>query len=208
MKSEQIRQQIAALRPQLNGSDPKKVLQQMRELDQQLKQANRNELLERVNKQQTQKRELAAKVWECEETAEDITTADGSLHKTKVKKYPKLAALNYVHAEVKDGKLIVINYNGEKFRMYKTQSSYNEPTIYTRFPSFVEFLEFNGIMPEPMTAEQFTEICNQLADANTEIRQQIEAYKAKLNKINSSALSCYGLIGQHPEHFYTYTPNC
>ena len=207
MKSEQIRQQIAALRPQLNGSDPKKVLQQMRELDQQLKQANRNELLERVNKQQTQKRELAAKVWECEETAEDITTADGSLHKTKVKKYPKLAALKYAYGKWENNLLKELRVNGEKFYMYRSDYKSGEPTTYRRPTSFADFLELNSIMIEPLTAEQFTDLSDKLNQAANELKQHIKDYEAKIKELDYHSLNFWGLIGQHGEHVYTYTPN-
>lgn len=208
MNSEQIRQKINELRPQLNDSDPKQILEQMRELDKQLTAAKRAELLQRVNAEQTRKRELAAKVWACEEPTEDITTNDGSFHKVKVKKYPKLAALSYVHASFKDGKLTQINYNGEKFRMYKIQGNYNAPDIYTRPDSFADFLELNGVMREPLTPEQFTDICDKLKEAKEELQEHIKQYQQKLAALNYSALAYYKLIGQHAEHVYTYTPNC
>lgn len=207
MTSEQIKQKIATLRPQLDGSNPKQVLTQMRELDKQLTQAKRVELLDRVNAEQTKLRTLAAQVWECGTPDEDITTSDGSFHKTKVKKYPKIAALKYAYAKYQDGKMYELQVNGERFQLYSRKFEYNKPTVYTRPESFAAFLELNSIMPEPITAEQFEATCEKLKEANDELQQHIKEYKAKLDTLNISSLQYWRLMGQHDEHLYTYSPN-
>jgi hypothetical protein len=181
--------------------------QKIKAIEPLIKAAEREQLLKGVNAKQSRLRELARQAYECEQPTEDITTDSGHFHKTKVKKYPKIAALQYARATFKDGLTLDLNINGEKFYMFKSKYEYNKPTEYARPATFAEFLELNNIMVEDMTTEQFNEATEKLQAANDELQKQIAAYKSKLNEINNYALNNWGLTSQQAEHLYTYRAN-
>lgn len=206
---EQLKQEKRELIDTLRGSilDKPEVFEQIKKVEQLIKVSERAELIRNVNAKQARIRDFARQAYECEQPVEDITCSDGSFHKTKVKKYPKIAALQYARAEFKDGLILELSINGERFRMFKVKYDYNKPNEYTRPETFADFLELNNIMPEDMTAEKFNEISTKLDDAKKEIEKNIEDYKKKLDVLNHHSLSCWGLVGQSAEHLYTYTAN-
>jgi hypothetical protein len=169
-----------------------KLIQQKRD---EIDYAERVNFLEQVNREHTRKRELAAQVWECEQPTEDVTTNDGSWHKVKIKKYPKLAALPYGNAKYEDGVLTYIRTNGEKFRVVNYDNK--------RPDSFDEFLKLNYIMPEPMSIEQYNELDEQLQAAENELENAIKAYSEKMNRIKAHEMKCYGLLSQVCKKLYT-----
>lgn len=195
------------LHAELNYQNGDTIIPLLKENERQLKALERAAMLERVNGKYARLRELARQAYECEQPTEDITTSDGSFHKTKVKKYPKIAALEYAYGLFKDGLLQEIRINGEKFQMYSTKYEYNKPDEHTRPATFAEFLELNSIPQADITEQQYTELCDKLNALNTELRANIEKYKAGLNALDVHLFNYWGLIGQSNMHLYEYTPN-
>lgn len=195
------------LHAEFNFQNGDTIIPLLKENERQLKALERDAMLERVNSKYNRLRELAQQAYECEQPTEDITTSDGSFHKTKVKKYPKIAALQYAYGLFKDGLLQEIHINGEKFQMYRTKHEYNKPTEYTRPATFAEFLELNSIPRAEITEQQYTELCDKLNALNAELRANIEKYKTGLNALNIHSFNYWGLIGQSNTHLYEYTPN-
>jgi len=202
---EEKRELVNQLR--IDGSDEQKLFARIKHLETQIKDAERIELLQRVNMEQARKRELAIIAWECEQPTEDVTTDNGSLHKTKVRKYPKLAASGCYHVEWKDGRITELKIGGERFTMHRTKYEYGKPNQYTRPASFNDFLELNSIMQKDLTIEEFNEAAQKVEDANREVKAQMEAYKRKIETLGIYSLSHFGLFGQNAEHFYTYSAN-
>lgn len=185
------------------------LLDKIRAVEAEIKGLKRVQLLENVNRDQNKLRELARLVYDCEQPTEDITTNDGDFHKTKVKKYPKLAALaasEYIRATWKDGYITEIKSGRNTFYMFKTAYNYGQPTQYTKFETFEAFLNQNSIMIEPLTIEQFNETCAKLEAANNLLDEQIKAYEQTREALNISGLSYWGLMGQQSTHLYKYTP--
>ena len=100
----------------------------MQEKEREIKEVRISQKLNNVNREQSLKREAALLAWEAEQPTEDITTADGSLHKVKARKYPKLAAIQYVRIKFQDGLTTEINVGGNRFYMFSTKHEYNKPT--------------------------------------------------------------------------------
>jgi hypothetical protein len=193
---------VNLLRIGATGED--EIFEQIRNIEDQIKQQKRIELINKVNTEQASKREHAHAVWNCEEVNEDITTENGSFHKTKVKKYPLLASLQYVRAKFKNGRLLEITYQGETFKMYHTASEYNKPDQYTRPESFAAFLELNRIMGKDITPEEFNSNAQEIEEAKKDIEKQIEDYKARLKAIDIHNLEEWGMITTSPNHLRTY----
>jgi len=179
----------------------------LRDNELQLKHLAKVELLRQVNTKYSRLRDIALQAWECEQPAEDITCSDSSFHKTKVKKYPKIAALSYTSAKWEDSRIVELRINGEKFRMYRQKYEYNKDTEYIRPESFTDFLALNSIPAKDITLTEYNEISEKLNDLNIELKTNIEKYKNSLESLNYSNLNYWGLIGQHPLHLYEYTPN-
>lgn len=207
MNIQELQREIENLRTALTSENYEETVKKMQSIDKQIKAARAAELLRNVNSSQTRKRELARQAFECEQPSEDITTNDGYFHKTKVKKYPKLAALQYTSAKWEDDKITRLTINGEKFTMYQTKYEHNKPTEYIRPGTFADFLKLNHVSPEDITAEQFTEIGNKIKEANEEIQKQIEAYSNKMDSLNAYSLECWNLISKKAEHVYLYHTN-
>lgn len=180
---------------------------EIKDIEIKIKNLERKKMIDEVNAKQTRLRELALQAYECEQPAEDVTTNDGYFHKTRVKKYPKLAALQYARAEVKDGKITEVRINGERFQMFSTKHEYGKPTEYTRPGTFEDFLRLNCIMVEDLTVEKFNELSKELQKANDKLHKEIEAYRQTRSILEIHKFQHWGLISQNAEHLYTYSPN-
>lgn len=172
-----------------------------------LKEIGKSELLKQVNNKYTRLREIARQAFECEQPTEDITCSDGSFHKTKVKKYPKLAGLQYASAKWENNRITRLTINGERFTMYQAKYEYNKKTEYTRPATFAEFLALNSISPADITLQQYNDICEKLTALNEQLKKDIAKYQQGLESLNYHSLNYWGLIGQHDLHCYEYTPN-
>lgn len=202
-----LQREMQNLRDLLTSENYEATVKKMQDIDKQIKAVKVTELLNNVNSKQKRTREAAAQAWECEQPTEDITTNTGDFHKVKVKKYPKLGALQYVNAKFENNILYVLRINGEKFTMYNKKYNGNETPTYTRPASFAEFLQLNHISPEDITAEQFTEIGAKIKEANEELQNHIKAYKEKMDSLNAYSLECWNIISKRSESVYTYYTN-
>ena len=183
------------------------LLPQIKEVEAKIKVIKISEMINKQNAKYSRLREFAKQAWEAEQPAEDITTDSGYFHKTKVKKYPKIAALQYAHAKFKDGKLLELTINGERFNMYISKYEYNKETEYTRPETFNAFLSLNSIPAETFTIEMFKDVSEKINALNTEIEKHIENYKNELEKLKVHSLNYWGLVRQDNAKFYQYTPN-
>ena len=187
-----------------------KLMEQIRANEAELKALERNNLLNRVNREQRELREQAALIYECEQPSEDITCNDGSFHSTKVKKYPKLAALagNYVRGTFEKGLLKELKTGLKTFYLLKPgEYIYGKETVYTRFDTFEAFLAYNSIMPEDLTIEQYNAVCEQCEAINAVFKVQVEKFAAQKSALGLSSLNHYGLFEQrNAGHIYEYTP--
>lgn len=196
---------VNALRADYKNHD--KLIGKINAVEADIKQARRIEKLQSVNAEQARKREAARIVWECEVPETDITCNDGSFHSTKVKKYPKLAALTYGRGKFEGGVLLEISTGSERFTMYHAKYEYNKPTVYTRFASFEEFLEFNGVMSEDMSLEQYEAIIAKVEAMNAEFKAAVDKFDKQKDALNLYRLSSFGLFSQqHAGHIYEYSP--
>jgi hypothetical protein len=204
---EQVKQEQNAIHAQLERENFETLMPKLKSLENELKEIERAELLSQVNAGQSRLRELARQAYECEQPGEDITCTDGSFHKTKIKKYPKIAALQYASASWEDGKLLRLRINGEKFEMYRTKYEYGKPNEYTRPGTFADFLELNNIMPEPLTMDGYLAMCSKLEAANAELDAAIENYRNKLTGLQIHSFSYWRLVSQSNTHLHKYAPN-
>lgn len=204
---EQLKNRLSELREQLNAENHKEVLQKIKEVRAQIDTHKRTELLTRVNAKYNRLRDMARQAWECEQPTEDITNSDGSFHKTKVKKYPKIAALQYASASWKDGLLHEIRINGERFQMHATKHEYGKPTIYTRPATFEDFLTLNSLPHGEITLEQYEEMSAKLTALNQQLEDAIKSYSNGIDALNIHSFNYWGLVGQSNKHVYEYTPN-
>ena len=182
-------------------------MERKKEIDTLIKNEKLAILLNNINDKQSKLRELAKKIWECEQPEADITTNDGSFHAVKVRKYPNLAALKYVRAEFENNRLTVIKIDGFRFNMFRANYKYGEPTTYTRPETFDDFLKLNSIMPQPLALPEFQEIISANEVINDNLKTAFKTAENEREKLNISGLNYFGLFGQHSEHVYTYTPN-
>lgn len=199
---EEKTQLVSQLRIGATGED--EIFEQIRNVEDQIKTQKRIELINKVNREQASKREHARALWNCEEVLEDITTSDGSFHKTKVKKYPLLASLQYVIAKFKNGRLLEITYQGETFKMYNTAYEYGKPDQYTRPESLDAFMELNRIMLNDITLEEFNINATEIEEAKKDLEKQIEEYKTRLKAIDIYNLEEWGMITTSANHLRTY----
>lgn len=196
---------INQIRDVKNIENHDELLKQINGIDAQIKNAARLELLERVNREQAEKRELAAKVWQCEQPDTDITCNDLTFHSTKVKKYPNLAALQYARGKFEDGKLTEISVGREKFRMYAAKYEYNKPTEYTRPDTFEDFLKLNGIEPAPLTIEQYSELISKAEAANEQFQKAVKEFDRQKDALNLYRYYSIGLFEQqNAGHIYEF----
>jgi hypothetical protein len=180
------------------------LLVEIKRIDTKIQDIKQLQLLEMVNGEQSRKRDLAKLVWDCEQPSEDITCNDGSLHKVKAKKYPKIQALQYARLKFEDGHLIEINANGHRFAMYKQKYEYKQPTTYTRPETFSEFLELNGIEAQDITPEAFAQFAQKLTQANEVLEKAIKEYDIVRSNLKTCQMQYIGLVSQSNKHLYIY----
>ncbi len=205
---EQLQQDYNLLLEQLRNSNRKNteaIILQMNENKAQVKELDKINLLKQVNAKYSRLRNMAKQAYDCELPTEDITNDNGYFHKTKVKKYPKIAALEYASAHWEKGMLTNIRINGEKFNMFRIKYEYGKEDIYTRPETFADFLELNIIPSEDITIEQYNEFSSKLKALNDKLKADIESYDKGLKSINTSRLNYYGLVDQRNTNLYEYT---
>lgn len=190
----------------LDANNHKEVLQQLKENETAIKELNKIDLIKKVNLKYSRLRDMALMAYECEQPTEDITTNDGSFHKTKVKKYPKIAALQYASAKWEDNRIVSFRINGEQFYMYQTKHEYNKDTVYIRPATFSEFLALNTIPEKDITIDEYNAMAEKLKELNTKLQKDMEDYKKGLEELKISSLSHWGLTGQHNVNLYEYLP--
>lgn len=190
----------------INGNNHNEILKQLKANEIAIKELDKTALLKQVNAKYSRLRGMALQAYECEQPTEDITTNDGSFHKVKAKKYPKIAALQYASAKWQDNRLTQFTINGETFYMYTTKHEYKKDTVYIRPATFSEFLALNTIPEQDITIEQYNAMAEQLAALNTKLQKDIEDYKTGLEKLKISSLSYWGIAGQHNVNLYEYLP--
>lgn len=205
---EQLQEQKKVLHSKLSDrTNIKKYISDIHEIDAKIKELNKAILLNQVNTKYFRLRQLALLVYECEQPIEDITSNDGSFHKTKVKKYPKIAALPYASAIWENNRFMTIRVNGEKFSMFKTKYEQGKENEYVRPETFDDFLILNLIPVKEITMQEYNDMCEKLNALNDQLKKDIEIYKEGLKSLNNYSLNCWGLIGEHNVHLYEYTPN-
>lgn len=200
-------QLLDKLRKNYDAKENKVIFSQIKEVETQIKEIKISDMIDKQNSKYIRLRELAKKAYECEQPTEDITTDSGYFHKTKIKKYPKLATLEYASAKYESGRITELRINGERFYMFATKYEYNKETEYTRPETFNDFLDLNHIPTDLFTLEQFKDVSDKMNALNTEIEQQIEKYKNELSKLKYHSLATWGLAKQENANFYKYTPN-
>ena len=181
------------------------IFERIREIEAEIAKIETLNTLKAVNRQQAEKRRLAKIAWECEQPEVDITTNSGDFHAVKVKKYPKLAALQYGRAKVKDGKIVELKFSGENFTMMRTVYEYGKPDRYERPADFSDFLNLNYIHPEEITEAEYMEMIAENDRINKEMQEAIEKYEAEKSRLNLFRLSHIGLFEQRSaKHLYEY----
>ena len=190
----------------LNGTNHDTILPLLKANEMAIKELDKIALLKQVNGKYSRLRDIALQAYECEQPMEDITTNDGSFHKVKAKKYPKIAALQYASAEWKDNRIVSLRINGEQFYMFTTKHEYQKETVYTRPATFSEFLALNTIPEQDITITQYNAMAEQLTALNTKLQKDMEDYKKGLESLKISSLSYWGLAGQHNVNLYEYLP--
>jgi len=203
---EQLLAEKRELCDKLDANNHKEVLLQLKANEMAIKELDKIDLLKKVNGKYSRLRGIALQAYECEQPTEDITTNDGSFHKTKAKKYPKIAALQYAYAKWEDNRLTQFTINGEKFYMYTTKHEYQKETVYTRPATFNDFLALNTIPEQDITIEQYNAMAEQLTALNAKLQKDMEDYKKGLESLKMSSLSYWGLTGQHNVNLYEYLP--
>lgn len=184
----------------IRGNDNDTILAKIKQVDNQIQNAKLLSKLTTVNAEQSRKRAMALQVWECERPTDDITCNDGSFHSTKIKRYPKLAALPYAKATFKNGIMTGIRTNRDEFQLAKYDG--------TPYESFAEFLEANYILPTDITIEQLESIIAANEAANEQLKQAIQAHSQSKDNLKIYTLAHIGLFSQdRAEHVYNYSIN-
>jgi hypothetical protein len=203
--AQQIAEEKSAI---LNKSDfyenYKKYLPIIKQLEHEETRAKRIELLNNKNRHFEQLRAEALLVWNVGEIFEDITTADGTPHKTKAKKYPNLSKIQYCRLVFQDGRITRIKTGREDFRLYQTKHEYNKPTEYTRPETFEHFLILNSIPCKPFTIEEHEATATKLDEATEELKKAIAKYSQVREELNISNLQYWELAEQYDSRTYTY----
>lgn len=203
--AEQVKKEIRAIVDSPDFyTDFKKLKPKINALEEEKRRIELNTLLTNKNREFERLRELAFKVWNIGEILEDITTADGSPHKTKAKKYPALHNIDYLRMKFDDGKITEINAGGQKFTLYKRKFEYNKPTEYTRPANFNEFLELNSLPLKPFTIEEHEQTAKELKEATEELKRAIEKYSHVRNRLDIHSLQFWGLAEQYNVNCYEY----
>lgn len=205
---ELLQSQRTELVSQLRLNDKAKLkstLSQIKELDIEIKELNTIEKLSQVNTKYTRVREIAKLAWDCETPNEDITCNDGSLHKVKSKKYPKICALKYASLKYKDGLLFEIRIERETFQMVQVTYESNKPNVYSRPVSFEAFLCLNNIPLKEITLTEFKAIRNNLEVYNAELEEALKEYSEKTKSINVYSLESWGLTQRYNKTLYQHS---
>jgi len=161
--------------------------------------------LDRVNKEQSERRELLRALMSIEMPTEDIRTQDGSFHAAKIKKYPELMELvntHYLRFEFEGGVYHSAKGN-DRFSILKPVYEGDKRT-YTRFDSFNDACDFNGIMREHLTFEKFTKMEREIVTESERMKKEIEKSRETLKEMGAWELVTNNLLRQNQPHVTVY----
>ena len=189
-----------------SGNDAQTELDELRQIDKDIKDLKRQIVIKEVNRKQSALRDIAKQLFECEKPTTDILCNDGTFHAVKVKKYPKLGALKYVRCKYEDNKITEIEVNGNRFRMYKSIYTYGQKTTFEDVKTFEEFLQLNSIMREDITIEEYNQLTLNCENINNEFKQACERFAHQKKELGLSRLDYYGLLNNNSVgSIYEYT---
>lgn len=160
--------------------------------------------INKLNAEQARIREYAKQAYEAEDVTEDIITNSGAFHAVKIKKYPKLASIQYCNPRFEDGRITRLNINGYKFQLYVEKYTSGQPTEYTKPATFEEFLELNGVLVKDITAEDYMNSFNRLQELNEQLEKDLEKYSNETKKLGIYSLQVLGLAAQRNKNAYEY----
>lgn len=189
------------------GKDPQEILKQLKELEKEEKQARRQEAVNNFNRKYSALRDVALKIWESEyEAPADIVCNDGTLHKVKARKFPKLSALPWGRFKTEQELIIEVSTGGNEWRLYDvTYNGYEKPKTYTKPANFQAFLELNNVPVKDMTLQEYNAISDKLNGLNDGIKKAIDKYKQEVKDLGIYSLNYWHMADQSNENFYTYS---
>lgn len=189
----------------LNRTKIVESLPELREIDTKLKHLKKVAGLDAINAKYARIRESAKQAYDTEKPEIDVTCNDGSFHKTKIKNYPKLAALQYTSvSKSKDNLILELRVNGERFDMYKAEYK-NTETTYYNFENFEDFLTYNSIPVKEITLSEYDQMAESLNAANLELELAIAKYETTRKDLKIHRFQNWGLVGQSNTYLYKYS---
>lgn len=172
-----------------------RLLGHIKALDVEIQREKRLIKLKQVNGEQSRLRDLARIAWEVERPDSDITCADGSFHATKIRKYPKLAAIKWCRATFSQDGMTELCFEGRNFLLCRKKYTPTEKYPKLIYPeTFEEFLDLNGIESKDITIEQFDELILNLNSAREALEKAADLYSKSVNLLNAYQYQNIGLI--------------
>lgn len=162
---------------------------------------NISKKLDRLNADYKAKREFLKDFLKITLPVEDVTNQDGTIHKTKIKKYPELQKF----IEKYDVRTMYYSLKISKYCVIDSREFTTDFDIVTRgkhsdseedkYLNFEELLQRNSIRPKNLTLKQFLSLESRLFKERKKIEETVKKYKQSLNSLQFDTLRQEKLIG-------------
>lgn len=191
--------------------DPNDIAELIRAAEAENKKADTIKRVERYNVQEAAKREKLKRVLSIVLPSEDITNEDGTIHATKIRRFPELVKLQ------EDFRSVLLFWNGnakrytatslegEKFEIMSKEYGYNgAPDTFHDFTGFEAACSCNYIEPKPLNVKNVLRDIQKIVAEDKKTRLQLEKHNDKLKALNAQTLANFGAINRQSETRYTY----
>lgn len=172
---------------------------------------NISKKLDKLNADYKAKREFLKDFLKITLPVEDITNQDGTIHKTKIKKYPELQ--NFI--DKYDIRTMYYSFKINKYCVIYSRKFTTDFDIVTRgkysdseedkYLNFEEILQRNSIRSKNLTLKQFFSLESKLIEERKKIEKAVEKYEQKLKNLQFSKLRSEELISENRRGSF-YTP--
>lgn len=150
----------------------------------------RNLFVKLLNEEHHEYRDVCKILFEMGQIPDEIVTNDLQLHKVKAKKYHKVLEarekLGFYICSCRENKVFEVGVNGKRFRLFPQYQNKD-------FETLTEMLEYNSILPDTLTFEQYMDavsVMQENAKKIEDFKKSIKESEAKsgINKLFSASL--------------------
>lgn len=175
------------------------LVKEIKALELEKRESEERSQLTAVNRKHAERKSFLVELLKLEFPAhENIQNNDGSMHATKLKKYPSLRKFiekyKYVTFKSVKNQFIECVYNRKTYYLNRPKYEYQKDTKYLKFETLQDACDYNDIQFKNLSFSKFKSQQSKILAESEKIKKTIEDHNKKVNALNAYFLESEGLI--------------